>query len=94
MSKHTPGPWSLNAQANALGASVTSTVNKVRLTSHIPIADARLIAAAPEMLEALQQAQKSLAWANVALDIPEHSTFRENMAIVAAAIAKATGGDL
>ena len=50
--------------------------------------------AAPEMLEALKQAQKSLAWANVALDIPERSTFRENMAIVAAAIAKATGGDL
>lgn len=54
--------------------------------------DARLIAAAPEMLEALRHAEGVLADANGRGDLGPHET--GTLAAVRAAIARATGGAL
>lgn len=61
MSKHTPGPWSL-LEINADMACEYQPLELLRkgkhpirlMNSRDDIADARLIVAAPEMLEALQ----------------------------------------
>ena len=55
-------------------------------------ANARLIAAAPELLEALQQAVGSLEWAaSVIGDIPPKCEYMERIEEAKAIIAKATG---
>ena len=93
MSKHTPGPWSINdwPQATtdiAIGAVGTPMIAKVSLRDvsiNEQKANARLIAAAPELLEALNTwlAQYS---AEEYEDCPEVVQTR-------AAIAKSTGGE-
>jgi hypothetical protein len=62
---HTTGPWTLWTQTDA---DISEPSAHIALVSHIfvvgsgelasPHADARLIAAAPEMLEALKDAEK------------------------------------
>ena len=57
--KHTPGPWTAQKSSNALygehwHATVPKGDERVRLTEPSTEADARLIAAAPDMLEALR----------------------------------------
>ncbi len=49
--KHTPGPWHLNGVDTIISVKGNRTVAKV----FHPEADARLIAAAPELLEALDE---------------------------------------
>jgi len=84
--KHTPGPWKVITEAAALEVDVfeVAEVSHFRVIPDRPdtwssqgdaFADARLIAAAPELLEALESIVNS-----------------DNYQIVAAAIAKATGG--
>ena len=91
MSKHTPGPWfansggqvwsdRLNRPANALADVYSCTANE-RGQDEERNANARLIAAAPEMLEALRAALPGL----------ESEGF-DSAEIVRVAIAKATGG--
>jgi len=83
MSKHTPGPWFVASEGSYKVASVTSTTGVYADT--LPeaaqiAADARLIAAAPELLEALKLAQSIIGHPDDA-----HSQH------IAAVIAKATG---
>lgn len=88
MSQHTPGPWSINdwPQANtdiAIGAVGTPLIARIPLR-HVSIneqkANARLIAAAPELLEALKVAE---------VYVP--ASHKRQIALVHAAIAKAEG---
>lgn len=92
MSKHTPGPWkvvpptqeqlALNYKCYSVDPSVSCGHG---ICSTYREANAHLIAAAPEMLEALLQAQTALE----SLGRDETPIY----AIICNAIAKATGGD-
>ena len=96
--KHTPGPWSggdSDLQVSTLSVHGKtdgdhSTVCRLVSPEHgMPIdeimANARLIAAAPDMLEALQLASTMLA-----TGMPEYDA-RDAKEVIDAAIAKATG---
>ena len=69
MSKHTPGPWSLAAAAGERqyriegygNPSGTVAIVLARVGSATGLADARLIAAAPELLAALENIAAGLA---------------------------------
>jgi len=91
MSKHTPGPWTHEGQGDITGVE-NDTENGcvgpvdvcsvyLRTVDGRHQANARLIAAAPTMLDALIECVGSLEMAN----------FTEELAVVNAAIAKATG---
>ncbi|KKK49654.1 hypothetical protein LCGC14_3132890 [marine sediment metagenome] len=54
--EHTPGPWHVNGVDAILSVKGNRSVAKV----YHPEADARLIAAAPELLEALEHAESGL----------------------------------
>ena len=59
MTKHTPGPWSIDKEERWVihepeGKSGTLVVPEIYLDDDEAIANARLIAAAPELLEALE----------------------------------------
>jgi len=75
MNKHTPGPWVVHPQA-------LMAVHQPKLECWIPQnkEDAQLIAAAPDLLEALQNLENDDG------SIPHHA-----WAMVQTAIAKATG---
>ena len=82
---HTPGPWSdtgSDGRCNIIVESNTGSVCAVwRVNGYVcQAADARLIAAAPELLAAAVEAAKQLRL----LDCPAHS------AVLERAIAKAT----
>ena len=72
MSKHTPGPWQV------VGSNVYG--NNLRALLPMNAADARLIAAAPDLLEALEDL---LGWQTLAPD--------DVVTAARAAIAKARG---
>jgi hypothetical protein len=74
MSKHTPGPWRYWTQSRAgrgedtctfVSADNTEVLRAV--TKTITEADARLIAAAPDLLEALQSAERAMSNRDFAL---------------------------
>jgi len=94
--QHTPGPWKVDAMGN-----VWSADTKVCEMSEHPViasgcyrektddehrANARLIAAAPDLFDALKQARRCLAWA-----CEQRPEFQAEYNAVDAAIAKATG---
>lgn len=95
MSKHTPGPWTVLDEPNQLDDGGEDDVGSVAymvesrkagafVAQHIYIdADASLIAAAPELLEALQ--------ALMARDLESRLSGFPEVAAARAAIAKATG---
>ena len=95
MTKHTPGPWRLVAiedrsikhlcPCNADGVSILTIVHQAQIpfATVYEEADARLIAAAPEMFEALKLADAMLSGANMNTNVVEQK--------VRAAIAKVTG---
>ena len=85
--KHTPGPWQLGTESEGFfiaNGELRPDIAK-RITS---AADARLIAAAPELLAALQDIAKytSATHADCAVQV-----LSENARIAQAAIAKAIG---
>ena len=84
---HTPGPWYLNPR----GWVVQSTGDIVtRLEcSYNKEADARLIAAAPELLEALEELERLTVW--VGGQNPVHDAIETAKRNARAAIAKARG---
>jgi len=87
VSGHTPGPWVAEcigvSSHGPDGVDVYEVTNGyTRIAEHVSEADARLIAAAPELLEALQKI------ANVD-KVPMLAS--EVIAVAKAAIAKATG---
>ena len=98
MSKHTPGPWFFDQHGHVYGTSEAQPIDgfpggKTILHPHVCtprcISDARLIAAAPELLEALEKCRKELsAWMRCYC---EDAATQEAISQASAAIAKATG---
>ncbi len=79
--KHTPGPWELHTSPYLKFATVVIADVAHEIRSELSEHDARLIAAAPDLLEALQEM------------LLQHGVRRGNgaSALARAAIAKATG---
>jgi len=90
-SKHTPGPWSIDGEGtNAMvrGADLTIVAVRHRLTGQTHEANARLIAAAPELLEALEDL---VYLAEAAMREVGEYDIEAELADARAAIAKARG---
>ena len=95
---HTPGPWEIRPHNDAEIRDARWIFAKSGLVCKDVYGDsldqsdanARLIAAAPDLLAALQDTVESLDYAAKVLHAPEKSKFRENVANARAAIAKAT----
>jgi hypothetical protein len=89
---HTPGPWALQECSHG-GAILIRGQYGEHHQSHlqiVPVADARLIAAAPELLEALRYVVKVRK-----LECSTHADGFDDICAyckIRAAIAKATGG--
>ncbi len=86
MRKHTPGPWFAASEGSYKVASVTSNTGIYADT--LPeaaqiAADARLIAAAPDLLEALKAARRFV--------VSSHEPVGSELDDIDAAIAKAEG---
>ncbi len=91
MSKHTPGPWQAEDTPDGICINGKGGTIAERITWRL---NAALIAAAPEMLEALGEARD--AFALIALWTDDEDTkadARSAHEAVCAAIAKATGED-
>lgn len=99
MSKHTPGPWAMpdsgQGRISKVGANggwdgliATADCGDYARSREEGLANARLIAAAPNLLEALKTARSMLAIC--AGPIPSNDE-RDAIAWADAAIAKATG---
>jgi hypothetical protein len=89
--KHTPGPWNYDRSGYSLyvnsGRELVTALSMDGKRLETSEANARLIAAAPDLLEALKSV---IAW----LDAPDESAFSDSqLALARAAIAKATGGN-
>ncbi len=85
MSKHTPGPWTIRESAThitVVGANNETIFHDDKRCPSVP-EDARLVAAAPELLEALKLAAKINPYGSV-----ENAAARD---AARAAIAKAVG---
>lgn len=89
--KHTPGPWQIEGRYDVeLGSLYLSTMHPMPIFELQPIvgsrdehmANARLIAAAPELLEALHLVGMSAGWQYLMM---------ETRKVIEAAIAKAEG---
>lgn len=99
MSKHTPGPWNENYLSCLLRFG---RKNSGSWDDHDDPEkfcpdedDARLIAAAPELLEALTRAADALQWCYQVADFPADGSTKQDRALAAAraAIAKVTGAE-
>lgn len=91
MSNHTPGPWFVG-ETWKLRPPIYCNTGEICTTEHgqeDSRANARLIAAAPELLEALKELVEWAMDAATELDIPTHSPSCISKA--RAAIAKAEG---
>jgi hypothetical protein len=95
--QHTPGPWKVKAGSNAVLAGRKQICSHVNAASVLPVnivedhkiaeANARLIAAAPELLEALKKFALKHRH-TYGLD----GAWDEEITMAEKAIAKATGG--
>lgn len=96
---HTKGPWKIEINdgeleiwsQNTFIAGVTHDLyfTAEKLGQHV--ANAALIATAPEMLEALENALDSLKYSVMVLQAPEKSTMRENITEIESVLKKARG---
>ena len=96
--KHTPGPWiitkgdewtdAIHTETESQGIWTVASVNKRRDEFE---ANRRLIAAAPDLLAALETAQAGLIWYQIAFPDAVDESDAEAMNEIEAAIAKATG---
>jgi hypothetical protein len=99
MSKHTPGPWQVMDSfypsiKEVFGASfkISCVMWATDLTEEDyqqRSADLRLIAAAPDLLEALQSAERAMSNKHFAAEVLAHDSVVREM--IRAAIAKAGG---
>jgi len=98
--KHTPGPWSAQRLAERWGAFCINGKDGIRIVSCMlnnkrtrqeKRANAMLIAAAPDLLEALKCAHSELH--SQQDGIMESFTYAHVIKTIDAAIAKATGGN-
>lgn len=99
MTQHTPGPWYVSAknpfrviESGPRSLSLAKANNKhlsvtTELTETEAKANARLIAAAPDLLASLQEVTATLAW----LNSDDSAHIMEQTDRARAAIAKATG---
>jgi hypothetical protein len=98
--QHTPGPWKIRSigvngsqTVYAMRNDVATAYDRAPMVKGECEANAQLIAAAPELLEALQEA---LAWCEIdATDedgFPSQEMLENRVEILREAIAKATGG--
>ncbi len=94
MKKHTPGPWYRGEVDNSIyiweeggDGGFIAEVSSEDTDAETLVANARLIAAAPELLEALELCRKALDFPSV------HSASRVAFQYAVDAIAKATGGE-
>lgn len=86
MSKHTPGPWQARTGRANTSVYVEGTQHAVAVGCKEP--DARLIAAAPDMLEALREMLRQFEPAN---DLDDATPEMDDaVTLTRAAIAKAT----
>ena len=96
--QHTPGPWRYDYEPGYCGEIIASNGKEVATFTDEPNApDARLIAAAPDLLDA---AKLVLAWYEAENDFTKEPDFykriemcRVSEVALRAAIAKATGGE-
>lgn len=92
MAKHTPGPWTFNGGDDAPILHIYAPDDKHLFHGDRSLAEqeanARLIAAAPEMLEALQAVADRC---NGGIDSTDQETGETFRALISAAIAKAGG---
>lgn len=95
---HTPGPWTMAHHEGLPYADVTGPPRGKAIAHDMLPADARLIAAAPEMLEVLRDMADTLQWlqdsGNLKSPIEPHPYGLGIMAVkqkARAAIRKATG---
>jgi hypothetical protein len=98
--QHTPGPWKVKAGTNAVLAGRKQICSHVNAASALPVnmledqeiaqANARLIAAAPELLDALQELTQ-IASVLEATCLGDSRAKENRMDRARAAIAKATG---
>ena len=99
MSKHTPGPWAtdvfpLSVDIRSLSNPLIAVVQSRHCNSPEELLEnARLIAAAPEMLDALKKTSEFLhhMWCSANINEYDFEMVEETMLINDAAIAKATG---
>ena len=99
MSKHTPGPWGyvftdygIVVDANAGKTDIAAVTHRV--DDSVEIANAKLLASAPELLEALKEAESFIAALpkpSVKKDFSSLNRLEQSLKVVRAAIAKATG---
>lgn len=93
-SKHTPGPWSVRCAPNhwmvdaGFRTGNIATINNGRVQQKH---NAHLIAAAPEMLEALKMARECIAWCRKHHPDAQKGEGVPAEAFIDAAIAKAEG---
>ena len=91
MTDYTPGPWEWDKSMGTwvkmdgrVGARIIGIGKYPEVSDSEVHANARLIAAAPDMLEALEEAKRVMG--------PMATSFPNTLAIIDAAIAKATDG--
>ena len=85
MSKHTKGPWIADGAQVFTNETNVAQANGYRIDRETVAANARLIAAAPELLEALTDCVEHMHWTQ-----PQGEAALKKAKAV---IAKATGGD-
>jgi hypothetical protein len=87
MSAHTPGPWRASPFSSVVGCAITAQPDPKKNTQMVAStyteADARLIAAAPDLLAAIRAILLDVDGAN--------SIFRPSVDLARSALAKAEG---
>ena len=95
--KHTPGPWVIHESNAIVGEKLDDhpiwlRPVVARFATGVRPADARLMAAAPELLEALKITRGNIASLGPAGALTPYTPYQEWLAMVDDVIAKATGG--
>ncbi|SAK88062.1 hypothetical protein AWB76_06274 [Caballeronia temeraria] len=86
--KHTPGPWTVERGDWSEEGNVRFEIEGIKV---FKAADARLISAAPDLLESLRTTATFLQSATLIMDKGSRQMALETVAEARAAIAKATG---
>ena len=94
--KHTPGPWSVDESNAIVGEKLDDHPIWLRpviarFATGVRPADTRLMAAAPELLEALRGLDEAYCRSGENLTREERAEDRRRLIAARAAIAKATG---
>ena len=89
--KHTPGPWRVDYAMGIWGADSTLIAYVLSDSSSVPTPDAQLMAAAPELLDALISAQGFLNPLSGLIETKEWDHLENVRDKIGSAIEKATG---